>query len=184
MNTPSSPKKAFSLIEVVVAVGIFAIAIVSVIGLLVPISQSVVDVREGDYAARLVTLAQSQIQRLPYSTVKDYLNNPPADNPSSVPALASDTRLFASMDGSKFGPAKDASIWNPSDQLSEQQQRALMFFKIKLERNSTLSPAANDDTAGFLAFNMTVTWTVYNPNGQGVSTPQQSTLIIPCAITR
>jgi type II secretory pathway pseudopilin PulG len=176
MHTPKNNIKAFSLIEVVVAVGIFAIAIVSVIGLLVPISNSVVDVRDGDYAARLVTLAQSHIQRLPYDYVKNYLNN--------VPAEGSAETLYASMDGSKFGPASDAKIWNPQGNLTELQQNALRFFKIQLTRNDALSPKSNDDAAGYLAFNMTVTWTVYNPNGQGVATPQLSTMIIPCAITR
>lgn len=176
MHTPSSPKKAFSLIEVVVAVGIFAIAIVSVIGLLVPISQSVVDVREGDYAARLVTLAQSQIQRLPFDVVKNYIRKPVADDSAET--------LYASMDGSKFGPANDAKIWNPEGNLTELQQKALRFFKIKLSPNDQLSPEGNDTTAGFLAFNMTVTWTVFNTAGGKVGEPQQSSLIIPCAITR
>lgn len=175
MNSKNYPKKAFSLIEVVVAVGIFAIAIVSVIGLLVPISQSVVDVREGDYAARLVTLAQSQIQRLPFDTVKNYIRTPIADG--------SPDTLYASIDGSKFGPASDTTIWNPQGNLTALQQNALRFFKIKLTP-SPLSPPGNDATAGFLAFNMEVTWTVFNPAGDAVGKPQQSSLIIPCAITR
>jgi prepilin-type N-terminal cleavage/methylation domain-containing protein len=171
MNTP--PKKSgFSLIEVVVAVGIFAIAIVSVIGLLAPISKSVVDIRDGDYAARLITLAQSQIQQVKkdaatsnFDTIKEYLNT----NPSPP--------LYASKDGSKLGLATDP-IWTSN---------AEKFFKITLTRNDTLSPpppSTNDATAGFLAFNMTVTWTVYNQRGDDVATPQLSTLIIPSAITR
>ena len=163
---PSNKVKAFSLIEVVVAVGIFAIAIVSVIGLLVPITNSVVDVRDGDYAARLVTLAQSQIQNLGFNKLAGstgYLDNPPAKG------------IYASMDGSKLALGDDP-IWK-SD--------AEKFFKIELKRNTDLSKdAASDATAGFLAFNMIVTWTVYSQNGKQVATPQLSTMTIPCAITR
>jgi type II secretory pathway pseudopilin PulG len=169
MNTPMK-NKAFSLIEVVVAVGIFAIAIISVIGLLIPISNSVVDVRDADYAARLVTLAQSQIQQLKkdaatsnFDTISEFLGTNP--------------EIYASKDGSKLGLANDP-IWGGS--------RAEQFFKIELIRNESLSPLpqTNDATAGFLAFNMKVTWTVFNQSGQSVATPQLSTMIIPCAITR
>ncbi len=175
MNTPAK-EKAFSLIEVVVAVGIFAIAIISVIGLLVPISNSVVDVRDGDYAARLVTLAQSQIQALGFNSLagtNGYLDKPPTAG------------IYASMDGSKLGLGDNKTLWG-EDPVTKAVNRKDQFFKIELTRNTNLSGAdgSKDSEAGFLAFNMKVTWTVYNQNGKEVATPQLSTMIIPCAITR
>jgi type II secretory pathway pseudopilin PulG len=176
MNTPKINKKAFSLIEVVVAVGIFAIAIISVIGLLVPISNSVIGVREGDYASRLVTLAQSQIQSLGFDKLagtNGYLDKPP---------LAG---IYASMDGSKLGLGDNETLWG-KDPATGTVNRKDQFFNIELTRNKDLSglDGSNDADAGFLAFNMKVTWTVYNKGGQKVETPQLSTMIIPCAITR
>jgi len=55
---------AFSLVEVVVAVGIFAISIVGVIGLLGPTNKSVSDVRDTDDATRVVTAIQAQLQTM------------------------------------------------------------------------------------------------------------------------
>lgn len=55
--------RAFSLIEVVVAVGIFAVAVISIIGLLLPNTQAVTEKIESDVARRLMENVQAELQR-------------------------------------------------------------------------------------------------------------------------
>jgi type II secretory pathway pseudopilin PulG len=179
---PSRSSAAFSLIEVVIAVGIFAIAIVSIVGLLVPIRNSVSDVRDTDDAARVAAVIQAQLQEIGFQALArtgatpvglNYLNTMPAAG------------LFASRDGTKVGLGDDTAKWgNP---VSDEEK----FFKVELIRNTTLSPDtnANDTDAGYLAFTIKLTWPAFASNPPGgpsvVASPsQQSTLLLPAAITR
>lgn len=178
----------FSLIEVVVAVGIFAIAIVSVIGLLGPINKSVADVRDFDDASRVVAALQGELQRAGFSNVANFIDN--------------NTSLYADRTGRRIGQdnaADNSTIWNRDisgqaltdlngNGSTTDERDAQKFFSIKLTRNSDLSPnsAQNPDTsAGFLAFTITLRWPAYLPNGTPISdSSQQSVMVIPAAITR
>lgn len=169
--------KAFSLVEVVVAVGIFAIAIVAVIGLLSPITRAVAEVGENEDAGRVVTNIQSQLQRFPFAEVVTLLNTPPATDTA---------RIFASRDGAKLGRGGATALWSDNGVLTNASEiDAQKFFEIQLTRNEDLSPAANDGTAGFLAFTITLRWPAYTGNGVRFNDVSgQSTLLIPAAITR
>ncbi len=59
----SRHRRAFSLIEVVVAIGIFAVAVISIIGLLLPNTQAVTEQIESDVARRLMENVQAELQR-------------------------------------------------------------------------------------------------------------------------
>lgn len=171
-HTSRPRKRAFSLVEVVVAVGIFAIAIISIIGLVGPIAQSVSDVSERDDAGRLATTLQGELQRLPFSFVVGAISSPPAAG------------IFASRDGSKIGVGSNNALWQ-ADGLTGADADALKFFEVIIERNATLSPAANDATAGFMAINVTLRWPAHLGNGQRVTDPSvQNSLLVPMAITR
>lgn len=151
------------MIEVVVAVGIFAIAIVSVIGLLGPINKSVADVRDFDDASRVVAAIQGRLQTAGFTTVVGYFGQ----------------TIYASRSGDKVG-VTGSSIWTNGN--------ADKFFAVNLTRNAALSPnsASNpDSSAGYLAFTIELRWPAYLPNGQEVTdSSQQSVMIIPAAITR
>jgi type II secretory pathway pseudopilin PulG len=56
-------RSGFSLIEVVIAVGIFAVAVISIIGLLLPNTQAVNEQIEADVARRLAENVQAELQR-------------------------------------------------------------------------------------------------------------------------
>ncbi len=178
-------RRGFSLIEVVVAVGIFAIAIVSVIGLLGPINKTVADVRDFDDASRVVAAIQSQLQGAGFNNVVNFIN--------------SNTKLVADRTGQRIGQdntADNTAIWgldSLGNAITDQngngstadERDAQKFFVITLTRNTTLSPATNDTTAGFLAFTITLRWPGYTPDGQPFTdTTQQSVMVIPAAITR
>lgn len=157
-------RSAFSLVEVVVAVGVFAIAIVSVIGILAGVGKSVGEVNDADKAARLIGVVQAKLQDAGFVNVKA--------------AIDGGTSFFASEDGAIVALTGD-SVWGGTN--------ALKYFELNLIRNETLSnPTTNpDESAGFLAFNIRVSWPAYLPNGQEVTDDtQKEVLIVPAAITR
>lgn len=165
-------KKAFSLVEVVVAVGIFALSIVGVIGLLSPTNKAVADVSDSDAASRAISAIQSGLQRSGFATVAARLDGTYA--------------FCASKSGDKVGLRNDTTVFpDPSEK----------FFEFALIRNETLSPSGNDNTAGFLAFTISLRWPAFLANGTELGggltgaakdavDAQKSVLIIPAAITR
>jgi type II secretory pathway pseudopilin PulG len=60
-------RRAFSLVEVVIAVGIFAVAVLAILALLLPNTQKVEDLMDADVSRRLAENIQSELQR--YSRV-------------------------------------------------------------------------------------------------------------------
>jgi len=169
-------RKGFTLVEVVVAVGIFALAIVGVIGLLVPTSKNISDVADSDAASRVITAIQSELQKTPFATVVAAVNPP-------------NTIFYATKDGSKVGISTDTTRWSTT-------QNQEKFFEFKLIRNGDtpsagagLSPQANDNTAGFLAFTIVLKWPAFAPTpdgftGTAVPDIQKSVMVVPAAITR
>ena len=156
----------FSLVEVVVAVGIFALAIVGVIGLLVPTSKNITDVADSDSASRVIGAIQSGLQKSGFTNIKNDLGKV----------------FYATKDGSKVGAIDRPGYWT-----SNQEK----YFKFTLVRNETLSPSSPptaDDAAGFLAFTIVLRWPAFAPTADGLGTAvaenQQSVMIVPAAITR
>jgi uncharacterized protein (TIGR02598 family) len=183
MITSDSPKNgssraAFSLVEVVVAVGIFAIAVISVIGLLGPINQSVANVKDGDDASRVVSIIQAELQRIGVKQVNDY--------------LGANTRLYANRDGSKIGIDDTNAPWdvdvpdlNGSGSTENFEIQAQKFFQIKLLVNPDLT--FNAATDGFLALNIELRWPAYTGDGNkltGDALDEQNILVVPVAVTR
>lgn len=160
-------EKGFSLVEVVVAVGIFALAIVGVIGLLAPTTKSITDVSESDSATRVISAIQSQLQAAGFEAVR----------------LGLGQVYFASKDGSKVGRDGSPAWAGVSD--------TERFFEFTMLRNETLSPntAANDNAAGFLAFTIVLKWPAYAITSSTTATritddSQKSVMVVPAAITR
>jgi len=174
-RVPVTLCRAFSLVEVVVAVGIFAIAIVSIIGLLVPINQSVSDISETDDAGRVAGVIIEELQRAGFVAVKGFLDSPP-------PAA---NRLHASRDGRRVGLSDDSAAWDPNTVLNANEEKALQFFELTLTRNATLSPAGNDNDVAFIAFLVELRWPGYSPDGTPIGDrTQQSSLLIPAVVVR
>ena len=208
--------KAFSLIEVVVAVGIFAVSIVAVIGLLSPISRSVSEVKEADDATRVINAIQTTLQNLATQSggwdfitgktdpSKSYIRTAVQvqtdDADTSFDPSTKNYILFASRNGERVarfnGTLMDAdtiNVWNPGNAFPlPADQNAQKYFEIVLIRNGDypstgdgLSPKANDDTAGFLAFTIRLRWPAYAANGDRFElNSQKSVLLVPAAIHR
>ncbi|MSU65558.1 MAG: type II secretion system protein [Opitutus sp.] len=176
---------AFTLLEVVVAVGIFAIGMVAVVGLFVPVARSVGNSADAEAATNVSELLRTELSRRVATThsfapvaallkisstgangrgghqLTDADNNPnaTANDPRTDPKL-----LFASRDGSKIGSYAD-QIWGGTD--------VDKFFEIALVRNETLSPLADvtadppvnpDDSAAVLAYIARIRWPAFTPD--------------------
>ena len=186
--------KAFSLVEVVVAVGIFAISIVGVIGLLAPTSKSISDVRDADDASRLVGAIQEQLQTLASSSggwtsiigfMRLNSDVQTDDSNASFDPSSKTYTLFASRDGTRMGNTGNLIAWQ-----GESPANSLKYFEIVLIRNGDasgngLSPTANDNTAGFLAYTIRLRWAAYLPNGlRLIDNAQKNVLLVPGAVHR
>lgn len=175
VGKPCDSRRAFSLVEVVVAVGIFAIAIVSIIGLMIPINRSVAEIGEGDDAARVAGVVIEELQKFGYASVRGFINSPP-------PA---DNRLHSTRDGKRVGQSDTSLVWDADGTLTDEEEKAQQFFEINLTRNTDLSPAATDADSAYLAYFLELRWPAHT--GQGVpigDRSQQSVLIIPAVVNR
>lgn len=172
--------RGFSLIEVVVAVGIFAIAMVGVIGLFAPVARSVTNSSDAEVAARVADALRAKLQSMPLADVALLLKNSSAagheittDDSRIDYDLTRDPKLlFASRDGAKIGLYADAIWINPTTRRNWDGEK---FFEIALIRNEAISPktasvtAADgttttvnpDDTAAVLAYTARLRWPAF-----------------------
>lgn len=164
---------AFSLVEVVVALGIFAIAVISVIGLLVPINQSIADVQDSDDASRVSQAIQAELQKALFTDVQGFISG--------------NTILYASRTGDIVATDTDAK-WDVDGAGGVTlEEHALKFFEIELEPNEILSPGGTTAAynGGYLAFTIQMRWPGYSANGVKFNQrEEQSLLVIPAAIVR
>jgi prepilin-type N-terminal cleavage/methylation domain-containing protein len=199
MNHIAVPnKRGFSLVEVVVAVGIFAIAIVGVIGLLSPTNKAIADVADNDSATKVVSAIQQNLQQRALTglfvtsgtsagvgssalaTENGLLHaSAPVDPADGSPSVNTKI-IYANRDGSKVGLGTDV-VWAGSN--------TEKYFEAVLLRNSLLSPnstAANADAvSGYLAYTIRIRWPAFTPDGNEFTAhSQKSVLIVPGAITR
>lgn len=98
VNSLHLKQRAFSLVEVVVALGIFASAVVVIVGLLAANTTGSNRVVEAEVAARLADNIQTELQRYGYAAVSGALAN--TDSASRI-------YLVATQDGSRVLPSKE-----------------------------------------------------------------------------
>jgi type II secretory pathway pseudopilin PulG len=168
-------RSAFSLVEVVVSLGIFVIAVVAVIGLLAPINQSISDVRDEDDAGRVAQIIQSELQKVPFAAVQGFIDN-------------NVVKLYANRSGTIVALDTDTAKWD-SDQsgVVTADEDAAKFFEVSLAQNAILSPDGKTASydGGYLAFSILMRWPGYTGEGMKFNQPlQQSLRVIPAAITR
>ena len=165
--------RAFSLLEVVAAVGIFAIGMVAVLALLTPVTKSVATVSEAEAAARVADAVLARRQAMPFTTAAALIQDPAAiqktdasgaynPNDGTHPAV-----LFAKPDGELGIYDATATPKGWFDSSGARFADADKYFEIELIRNETLSPAAADAGALMLAFNMRVRWPAFLPSSTG-----------------
>ena len=150
---PRFAAPAFSLLEVVAAIGIFAVGMVAVLGLFTPVAKSVGSLADAEAAANVAALLNSKLQGQPFADVAALLkistgtNRHQLTDVDATPnSTAADPRtdvqlLFASRDGLKIGPYDDP-IW--IDPLTRRPSDVEKYFEIALIRNEALLPLGDD----------------------------------------
>ncbi len=172
-----NPPRAFSLIEVVVAIGVFAVGMVAVVALFAPVARSVAGSSDAEAAATVAERLRDELARRvtvagSFAPVVALFKNTAAngshevttaDNASSAATdPRRDTRLiFASRDGSKIAGYTDTAIWGTG-----QVNDAEKYFEITLIRLDALSPntTALDATSPTLAYTARIRWPAFVPD--------------------
>lgn len=175
---PRLAASAFSLIEVVAAIGIFAIGMVAVLGLFAPVAKSVGSLADAEAATNVASLLSAKLQSQSFTDVAALLKISTGTTTHQLTTVdntpnsdAADPRtdtqlLFASRDGLKIGTYNDP-VWRGTD--------VDKFFEIALIRNEALLPLGDDladpptadpiATTLILPYNARIRWPAFVPDG-------------------
>ena len=163
MSVIRKPPCAFSLLEVVVAIGILAAILVALLGSLGPAVRSAGATADAQVVARLADNIQSELERLQADLGLDGLA---ADVPPAGSATA--LQLVATRDGQRLlradgpAPAADRALNDPTLPGIAWRDR---YFLGEVTRQIDLPYAPG---AGFLAVSVRVTWPFRLPEGPPV----------------
>jgi type II secretory pathway pseudopilin PulG len=197
---PLALANGFSIIEVVLAVGIFAIAITMVIAMMASSARTQTEIVDRGTASRLAEAINIKLAILGYdavqgNSVKGYpgLLFPANQNPDSpgIDTTSNNSKvLYINKAGDKVGTYTDPVWGNIGSNNAEK------YYEVMLVRspNTVLSPPAdqagadlNTITAGSVLFTVRISWPAYLPDGTAApaaSRPTRSVLIFSSAISR
>lgn len=163
------------------AVGIFAVGMLAVVGLFAPVARSVGGSADAEAAARAADALRVKLQAMPFADVAALLKKSngarheltDADGRSDYNPAADAQILFANRDGSKVGTYSDP-VW--IDPVTRRNSDAEKYFEIALVRNEALSPLATpapegeppadpDATAFLLAYTARLRWPAFVKDG-------------------
>ena len=163
-------------------VGIFAIGMLTIIGLFAPVARSVTVTSDAEVAARIADAVRAKLQTMSFADVIALLKK---TSGSGHELTAADARpdynpatdaqiVFASRDGSKVGVYADA-IWKDANGRNSDREK---YFEIALIRNEDISPLPtttsteagdvtvdHDATAVVLAYTARIRWPSFIPDG-------------------
>lgn len=152
----NSPRRGFSLVEVVVAVGVFVAGVVGAIALLSATTNSASNSLAANGAVRAGESAAVWARQLTWD--------------EAIAQMTEPTPGYATREG-------EISPW---DVVVEEEA----FYAFSLSRNEDLSPVANDATAGFLAMRLQLAWPVWQSPTERTAPENQETLIFNVAVRR
>jgi prepilin-type N-terminal cleavage/methylation domain-containing protein len=184
-TTPAVGRRraAFSLIEVIAAVVIFAVGMISVLGLYGPLTKSVAAVSDTDAAARVADAVRARLRLLSFdqaaalvqdTTVVARKDADGAYNPNDgtrYPAV-----MFGRADGDVgiYDAATNRRAWFTTT--GARMLDADKFFEIDLIRNDTLTPKPAADSATgavpaelHIAYTLRVRWPAFVQTAPGVA---------------
>lgn len=164
--------KAFSLLEVVAAIGVFAVGMIAVLGLFTPTAKSVGEIADADASSKVASAVRTKLQSLGPAALVPLLKNAKASGHELTEAdarpdydLTKDPQLlFVSRDGTKVGLYNDP-IW--IDPVTRQPSDLEKFFEVALIRNDALSPVAADAAVPpplLYAYTARVRWPAFVPD--------------------
>jgi type II secretory pathway pseudopilin PulG len=171
MHRPS--QKAFSLIEVVISIAIFALTIVALVAMLAPVSRDTDRIRDSETASRLASSIERELNRLNFETVRS----------STVPPNS--LYLVATRDGSRVlvtgvnpaDPLVVTTVDRPAERALNDATRPGIadrdrYFLIKVSRFPAGDPALQvaGATQGNLPLIVTISWPFRLPQGPAPAT--------------
>lgn len=160
MQTRGKRAGGFSLIEVVVALGILAVGGVLVLGLVTPVTRSVSATIETETAARAAESAVLQLQAMPWAEVDGRLKSE-----------GDFAAQLQSERGGLYDPLRDAQLLFVSREggrvVGAEGPDAEKYYELTLVRNERLVPAASAATSPVLVFTVRVRWPTLVATGAG-----------------
>lgn len=162
MPPTSTTRAGFSLVEVVIAIGIFAGAIAAILALFGPLSRSVGEVTGAGQAARLAEAINVELLRLRDA----YPSGGATKNDQFAPVFANGAALtlVGSADGTRVVREADAGN-DPVTANPRGIAPAERYFLIRV----TALPGFTPGQTPFLALTATVQWPYRTPDGNGGS---------------
>ena len=158
----SSEKRGFSLVEVVVAVGIFALAIVGVIGLLAPSIKAVSDIADTNVAARLAQNIQMELENYGFSSVVSATNSS-----QKIQLVATKDGLRVARSNGTTPPADNNPVTGTPPGIAAADRYYLVEVTQFPAGNTLAYTAANNP--GFVALSVRVLWPYQLPAAGGTS---------------
>lgn len=150
----------FTLIEVVIATGIFAVAVTTVVALLSALTRQSGASREALTAQHLPEAVQIELRRLTDGDFNGFAGSVPV----MTAPLANGFSLVATREGNRLHAAA-----HPPPVAALQVPQAERYFLVELWRFNQ-PPLSYDGTAAFLAVHVRISWPYYNP-GSPAPTP-------------
>jgi type II secretory pathway pseudopilin PulG len=181
MTPLPSNKSAFSLVEVVVAVGIFALAIVAVFGLLTPIARDSAAVIENSTAVSLAENINRELERVGGAVVGGLATATP--DTVYLVATADGSRVLRSGDSaigaSGSHPAENALDHATVAGIAQRDRFYLIEVKLMVDDGSDGNDRINSTTfgpnAGAIPVRVRVSWPLYQPrSGPPTGSPSGS----------
>lgn len=133
---------------------VFGVGVLAAFGLLLPALKSSTDTADHQAAVNVAGLLKGELRTRGFDATAALLIAP--ELLASFDANEDPRVLFASRTGTLIG-TRGSAAWDGADREK--------FFEIVLVRNPELSPAADDATAGFLAYMIKVSWPAFEPSG-------------------
>jgi len=176
--------RAFTLLEVVVAITVFAVGMVAVIALFAPVARSVNEVSDAEAAAAVAEQLRGELSRRvlaagSFAPVVALLKNATSTghevtNSDNNSGASSDPRtdarlLFASRDGTKLAAYAD-SVCDRSDDPPALGRGQILRTHSDSQRGSFPNNPASDAGAVVLAYTVRIRWPAFVPD----NAPDQS----------
>jgi len=166
----SKRKDGFSLVEVILAIGVFALTIVAVIGLLGPIAQQVRDLQDTKVANSLPAPIREELNRIGFT----YFVNDTFTDTQNLPTV-----LFGTEDGARV-VGYTGDLENPGAVITRDGQAPAgidqddRYFGIELTVPGSTNLQYNAGDA-HVAFKVEISWPVYLPGGAFVEPEDRRT---------
>ena len=161
---------AFSLVEIIVAVGVLGLGLTLVIGLFAPVSRSVTTNLDAEAAARAAEAAITYLKALQWNQARNYIKSDSAYNNQltsegrgNYNPVGDGQTLYVNRRGTIIGTYNDA-VWNGD--------HGAQYYEVIAIRNERVSPTGNDGTATMIAFTVRVRWPCFLPGSGGVGSTQ------------